>query len=83
MTFRGALKMGTQNANKSDHIAVAISLASPLAGTLEKTAPLRSQLTNMRESSICDDHSVKNSGHSKKHEVSGSGKAKGFKNLKL
>ena len=44
MTFRGALKMGGQNANKSDHIAVAISLANPLAGTLEKTAPLRSQI---------------------------------------
>ena len=44
MTFRGALKMGSQNANKSEHIAVAISLANPLAGTLEKTAPLRSQI---------------------------------------
>ena len=36
--------MGSQNANKSDHIAVAISLANPLAGTVEKIAPLFSQI---------------------------------------
>ena len=59
MTFRGALKMGSQNANKSEHIAVAISLANPLAGTdyrtVEKTARHLFDARELDLIDLCDD----------------------------